>query len=559
MKRILSLLVALCLLFGAAAFAEDDYAEEEIEEAVPTLEDFKWGIQSLLDSFSPERDMLTASLNVSGQELFQGGLKVQTGEAPLAEAAALIQGQEIKLQFTQEEAWLDVGGAVLNLRFEDLQEIAQGLAGSAGGGADMSAAVQGLAQLDGEIVQEIGQLFLTKVLLPGVTYTGGEDGSVLVYDATGAQLLSGLAEFVDAVLADERYDQTLETILTVAGSVSQMEMPTLDQIRELWPEYKENMVNAETDFAAHLEVSVSGYGSAVTVTGEIGVPADKYTADIAFRRGEDRTSLSAVLAEILQRGEAVHSYEITADFESAGDEDNHAWQLNLEYPSQGLSVAAEGSHTYDMGSVYLFVNNRYNMARSFMGQLSYSQTYDGLLIDANVRVGRNSPVAVSALLGEDNMSVRAIDFLGRKLFALNLLSDGWSGLIRASVEVGGDRPFGLLWDREKVVLTYAEGESLVFTGAVESENAYVITIHRKGKNVPEDAEDTYVRVEYSGEPGDYVVSARAIGPGGQEAGALTLTCSPTQPIESLLSESENILYLTPETVQALLTQLTSQY
>ena len=219
MKKLMALFLSLCMLMSMAC-AENAFTQ---------------GLDALLDSIRPGRDMLTLA--------FQGEQPVTVclrTEGDMTDITAEMPGGVVHVQVEGHDIYLTAGERAMHLNLDELT-------GAAGQGMQMDPGVAG----------ELIQLMLEKLIMPFATVNMNE-GLHIAYRADGADLLSALAELLDSVITEEKYARMLEQFMSFLGTVSGEAMPALEQIRESWPQVREEMVNQETDFQVWMQTGGCG-------------------------------------------------------------------------------------------------------------------------------------------------------------------------------------------------------------------------------------------------------------------------------------------------------------
>ncbi len=241
MKRIASLIIALAMLLCVTAvFAEDDNAAA-----------FKANLQTMLNRV----DLNTKALTVETAGNTVASLQAKDGLADLSIPGAF------ELQFDGENLWVSANGQVYQLPVTELQAVIQELYGMFVPGSDVRSTAGAMLSLLAE-----------KVIAPGITMDY-ETGAVTIH-LTGEQMLQGLAEFGDEVVANPEYLQ----LVTVGNNWVQLfgalvnrnsysyrgpAVATPAQLAEQWPALREQILNSKTDLV--IDGSFTGSGNVVNI------------------------------------------------------------------------------------------------------------------------------------------------------------------------------------------------------------------------------------------------------------------------------------------------------
>ncbi len=521
MKKLLAILLAL-LLAVSLAFAEEAQ-ETSLEEA------FTRGADELLDSVDLERDMLTLTMTEGNQTY-----RCHIAQADNTIAFSLDgDGTVFEAQIMEDQIYANFAGTVVNLKYADLEAMMN----SAAGAVDMQA------------MAELFQPLLTRVILPHVNYDGS-DGIRVSYAATGKELLTDLAGYLDEVLADEKYYPAIDQLLSYLSTLSGSQLPTAAQLAQMWPESKESLLAQDPDFHVNFDLTANAAFTAVDITAEIGASNDLYLMDWAFRVDGTRLSLTGRLAERITTGEETRDYDITIDAEY----NSGLWSLAIRYPSRMFTLEAEGSHTETAERFSLYLNSRGRRPANIRMQGSCTRTDEGMTGQLHFADAYGNSFDATLLVDEETADICVIDFKGTKVFALKALQDD-DRLAYAKLEINDQRSSTSLtavYDGEKVIVN-SNGEEYLVTWAYESDHEFVLTVHPQAN---EDASgDVLVRASYEGEPGNFTMTMKVFASDGSEALNMQLVCEPTQGIGAPLSEREGILYLTPEVMQSLMQQM----
>ena len=526
MKRIIALLLTACMFLGSAAIAEEALTEKL----------FWNGLVELLNSVDLQRDMLTLRVDYLNDTVFDAALRQQDG---MVDASVHVADTALQAQISDTDITAAMNGTAVNLQFADveafLNTIKETLSAHSG---------------DVELLQELAQLFWETVVLPDLKIEQA-DALHISYSATATGLLERLSAFGDAVLAEEKYDGLLEQLLGCVALVSGETMPSFAELKAMWPAAKEELTAVETDFEAAFDLTAGGSG--ISLSAHLGNSRRMYETAWGLSRSGNEFHLDGHLTETRQTGERTFTSENTVTGSLIGDGNANVWSLDIQAPIAGFTLTADGSVTGKSGTVHIVENSIYNRRYSLTAFINYAYNNDGLTAMAYVAPGRGTPFIADLLLNERECAVSVNNYSGQKLFRLSLLADDQHQLYRAYLEYNQPprNTYTMLYDGEKLIITRNDLK-VTCTGALESDHAYVITLHAEGDNVSDDESNAFIRFEYAGEEGRFTVTGKVIGPDGTEGILAELSCKPTEPIESLLRDQEGTIRLTPDFLQTLL-------
>ncbi len=538
MKKLVALLLAVCMLFGSAAIAEKNARETA----------FLNNLEKLLKTVNLTRDMLTLDVDYEGSSVFSGKMKWQDQMVDLSVSAP---DTNLLAQVSETDVTVSVNDSAFNLQFSDVEALLAGLK-------------PGKKSSSLDIYKELALLLFQKVIMPDVTM-GYLNGTHIVYRADAKQLMTHLVEFLDAVSASKRYAAAAEQLIQMIGQMSGGDTMTLAEMKESAEAEIKRLETAETDFAIAFELIADKAFKKIDVTGEIGDSRDKYSMKWNYRNEEDSYKLDGLLWKTRVMGEKTRKYEITVKADFRGDKEHNLWNLSVTHPSIGFNVEASGNREGGMGSFFLSYNPMYRAQEGFIVQLDYARSDDGFIATALVKTpGSMGNYIATLVAGEKQFNLTVKNYYGLKLFLLNLFADDNKNLKYGYMEYDPNpmlNPFSsrpavtgkvtALYDGEKLVIT-SNGVTVTCTAAFESDHAYVITLHAEGENVKPEEDTAYIRLEYEGKKGNFTVTGRVIDPTGKDLITAKLACAPTEGITEILRDREGVVKLTPETLQMML-------
>lgn len=536
MKKLVALLLAVCMLFGSAAIAEKNARETA----------FLNNLEKLLKTVNLTRDMLTLDVEYEGSSVFSGKMKWQDQMMDLSVSAP---DTNLLAQVSETDVTVSVNDSAFNLQFSDAEALIAGLKPGKKSSLD--------------IYKELALFLFQKVIMPDVTMRYS-NGTHIVYKADAKQLMTRLVKFLDAVSASKRYAAPAEQLIQAIAWMAGGETMTLAEMKASAEEEIKRLETVETDFAVAFELVADKAFTKIDVTGEIGDSRDKYSMKWNYRSEGDSYKLDGLLWETRVMGEKTRNYEITVKADFRGDKEHNLWNLSVTHPSIGFNVEASGNREGGMGSFFLAYNPMYRMQEGFIVQLDYARSDDGFIATALVTPGRLGNYSATLVAGEKQCNLTVKNSAGRKLFLLNLFANDNKKLKYGYMEYDLNpmiNPFSslpaitgkvtALYDGEKLVIT-SNGVTVTCTAAFESDHAYVITLHGEGESVKSEEDTAYIRLEYEGKKGNFIITGRVIDPTGKDLMAARFACAPTEGITEILRDWEGVVKLTPETLQMML-------
>lgn len=398
MKRIASLIIALAMLLSVTAvFAEDDNAAA-----------FKANLQNMINRV----DLNTKALTVETAGNTVASLQAKDGLTDLNIPGAF------ELQADAENLWISANGQVYQLPITELQATIQELYGMFVPGSDVRSTAGAMLSL-----------LVEKVITPGITMDF-ETGAVTIH-LTGEQMLQGLAEFGDEVVANPEYLQ----LVTVGNNWVQLfgalvnrnsysyrgpAVATPAQLAEQWPALREQILNSKTDLV--IDGSFTGSGNVVNILltvnangkeqarleGSMTVDGESTVTDFTFTAGtvvytvQGKTTGNTTVAtytltdngrELLTatvnatvNGNAVNAtvegtvqgeaFTGSLNFDAAG-----AFNAELNVPAQEVKVTVSGTYAADSLKGKLNVTVKGSVTADFT--LDAAKTDRGFTVDLN--------------------------------------------------------------------------------------------------------------------------------------------------------------------------------
>ncbi len=534
MKKLIALLLACCMLFGYAA-----YAEETVPERV-----FLQGAVELLESIDLLRDMVRFDVGYLGKDVFSVLVK---GDENLLDASLSASDFQLQAQASQTDLSVKSDDVILNLQYADVEEL-------------LNAVLPGEAS-SMEIYRELAMLLYQNIIVPDMTIDS-EDGLHIAYKATAEQLMEHLAAVIDLVAADERYSAAADEILQLIAVATRGEKPSLSELKEEISRSIEQIKASETDFLAAFELIADPDFTSIHVTGEIGDSSDKYAMEWTYLNEDDAYKLDGLLWETRIFGEKTRTYEITVSADFCGDWDHNSWSLSFSYPTMGIQLETNGRMEGGMGSIYINFSAPHSRYSRLLLQLDYAMGEDGLIVSAYGNPGGMGMYFASLMASEKQFDLSVRSYSGQTVFLLKLLADDNMRLKYGYMEYSQfnmyqnrvDDKITAEFDGEKLVI-HENNITITCTGAFESDHEYVITLHAEGEYVNPGEENAYIRLGYDGEEGNFSLYCKAYAPNDAEASlSAVFSCSPTEGITALLRDDPSAIRLTPETLLTMIAQ-----
>ena len=495
MKRIASLIIALAMLLSVTAvFAEDDNAAA-----------FKANLQNMLNRV----DLNTKALTVETAGNTVASLQAKDGLADLS-----IPGV-FELQFDGENLWVSANGQVYQLPVTELQAVIQELYGMFVPGSDVRSTAGAMLSL-----------LMEKVIAPGITMDY-ETGAVTIH-LTGEQMLQGLAEFGDEVVANPEYLQ----LVTVGNNWVQLfgalvnrnsysyrgpAVATPAQLAEQWPALREQILNSKTDLV--IDGSFTGSGNVVNILltvnangaeqlrleGSMTVDGESTVTDFTFTAGttvytvQGKTTGNTTVAtytltdngrELLTAtvNATVNGNAVTATVEGTVQGEAFTGSLNLDaaagtfdaelnVPAQEVKVTASGTYAADSLKAKLNVTVKGSVTadltldaaktdRGFTADLS------GVVADATIAYN----MSFDGVSGHYNMSVGSDEFSSSANYAFELVEGDFPHF---NVETSTKSSYyntvqGYSYDGAELRI-WSDNQTITLRGAFVSPTEYQIT------------------------------------------------------------------------------------
>ena len=301
MKKLVALLVALCMILSCIGAVAEEVSQAVLAEA------FKGKVQQLMGSLAPGRSLTYTVDAVDGTSFKEvASMLLDAAGKPLADLTVNVPGEEapVQLQFSEEAAWLKYQGQVMELRFADLEAIGKAALGSLS-----------MPQMDPQVASELAQILLMNTILPGVKVESNENSTTIQVALTAKDVLAGVARFGDQVLANEKYWNELKPLIQFVAKQQNYQGDFAADLQENWPQLKEQILAVETDAQLNANVIIQSVpeSGATAVAGKI----------VFSMQGQD-------LSLVLGAADSPKNLEITATVSMAAyGRENELGTLNL--------------------------------------------------------------------------------------------------------------------------------------------------------------------------------------------------------------------------------------
>lgn len=325
MKKLVALLMSLCMLLGAAAaFAETD----------PLVEAFDSNVKEHFRSLDLSKQALAFTVQNPAQNTAVTLATLQQADGVYELLFTPDERTAITVQSDGNDFWFSDGGEVYGLPGSVIEELV----------ADWVAGVNPLVNLteeDKQVLSEIAGVFVEKSLMPYMSYSFGGNGAVKVTLAMdGTQLTAAAADFLETVAAEPRYTgvlaklynnrmkltrMTYDAVMQKTGSnagtdatlQALMQEQTADTVAELLRKAVEEVKKNTPDVVINGTVEITADGitghASVTANGKTVYVDGNVTADTLTARIYDAKSTYADLT--LNWGERLGERFVTGRLE----------------------------------------------------------------------------------------------------------------------------------------------------------------------------------------------------------------------------------------------------
>ena len=256
MKKLIAALLCLAMVLTSVTAVAEEVAQAVLAQA------FASKVNEFLTAFGPGT-AVEWNVAPTGSEPLNAKMSILVDEAgrELHDVTLQLPGEEypVKVQFDQAEQaiYASCQGKVIGLRLSDLEGIAQAVTGA------MAA-----PQIDTEVLQEIGQLFVMDVILPGVKVDQEENAYTVQIDLQAKEVLAGIAKFGDEVLANEKYWNALKPLLQFYAAQQQYSGDFAADFEKNWPLIKMQLQSVKTDARFTANLIVRNVGGTAAVVGK---------------------------------------------------------------------------------------------------------------------------------------------------------------------------------------------------------------------------------------------------------------------------------------------------
>lgn len=379
MKKAVSILICLVMLLTcAAASAEEAVSQAELASA------FQAKVNEFFAGMGPGK---TLSFHVSpkGSQPLTGALSVIADGNGLEvdDLTIRLPGQEapVQVQFgaAEQAIYLNYQGRVYALRMADLQKIIQSV---------MS--MYAMPEVDSQIMQELAQLFVMNVIMPGIKLEQSQGAITVRVDLAVKDVAAGVARFVDQVMANERYWDAVKPLLQFIGMRQRFNpfiLPLMssgnanamqagdfaEQFEKNWPQFKKLLLAVETDgrLTADVIIRTVTESGTTAVVARITYSQNGQSDIMTLSAADNQKNFELGLTLASQFGGAAEPVtQATVDVKC--DKQAGTLILDAALPRQDTDLKLTGSLTRRMGAV------------AIQGHLTVKQGSAAVVADADI-------------------------------------------------------------------------------------------------------------------------------------------------------------------------------
>lgn len=291
MKKLIAALLCLAMVLTSVTAVAEEVAQAVLAQAFASkINEFfagvgpgtavEWNVAPT--GSGPLNAKMSILVDEAGRELDDVTLQLPGEEYP------------VKVQFDQAEQaiYASCQGKVIGLRLSDLEGIAQAVTGA------MAA-----PQIDTEVLQEIGQLFVMDVILPGVKVDQEENAYTVQIDLQVKEVLAGIAKFGDEVLANEKYWNALKPLLQFYAAQQQYSGDFAADFEKNWPLIKMQLQSVKTDARFTANLIVRNVGGTAAVVGKASYTEGAQAVTLTLSAADSRKSFEMESAVTMAYGE----------------------------------------------------------------------------------------------------------------------------------------------------------------------------------------------------------------------------------------------------------------
>ncbi len=533
MKRFLSLLICFCMIFACVGAAAEEVSQAALAEA------YKTKMNELLNRLVPGNS-LVLGVEPAGESPLKAIISFlqDAEENQVVDGTVLIPGQEapVQIQLGQDTLWLSVQGQVYELRMTDVQAILQAVAGSFGA-----------PQIDPQIAGELAQLLLFNTVLPGIQVENGENTVTIQVALTAKDVIQGFAQFVDQVLATEKYWTALQPILQYAAKQQNYTGDLAAEIQQGWPQIKEQLLAEEIDMAlnANIVITTDAESGSTSVTGKADLTGEDQAITLTLDALDSKAvfDLKGALSLAFNGAAPVDAMLISANC----DKVSRIFTAGLTLPAMQTEVILNGA--YAAGSLQCSLAVFEKSALTATVEVEAVKAGDTITSHSAATIGGKT-ASCSLFWGK---TAKAFSIQSDSLvLTLNIQQDQ-NGKVTLARLIQGPGAKGWTITYVPGLLTYRDANQTVeITRSYVSETEHVVDIAMLA-NGQSEASHAYIRTRLTEEGDDWRIECTAEAQG--QTALTAYLASQKQEGEIPLLSSQEAIRITPEMVQMMLEQL----
>lgn len=340
MKKLIAALLCLCMVLTSVCAVAEEVAQAVLAQT------FQSKIMEFMGRMAPGKALTYTGSTPEGKIFDEKITLLPTADGDLLEdltiaMPGLDQPLTVQLSTNKETIWVSYQGTVMELRIADLPQILQ-----------TAASAFSAPQMDSQVAQELAQLLLQDVILPGIAVENGENSTTIRLALTAKDVLTGLAAFGDQVLANEKYWNELKPLLQYYARQQQYQGDIAAEFEQGWPQIKEQLLATESDAKLNATVMIATQpeDGATMVVGKIIFSSQGQAFTLALSAANDAKKFELSLSVSMGAGfmeATLGTLDVSCDKEAG----NLTASLNV--PVSQLAVNLTGSLTQKYGTASL--------------------------------------------------------------------------------------------------------------------------------------------------------------------------------------------------------------
>ena len=279
MKRVIAVLLAIMMLAGISASAEE--TRQDAEDTRQAAEDFIQSLEQWVWNLNPEAS------DYMGTVRWIGGKPLEVFFRNDGSIIELEHSDFGKVQFSGDKVMLDVGGKKFGLSFSAFAGLFRRSDASTSGKASVA---NGL-----ELLRPWLMKAFSDIVLPCVSLRPSRDGLMIHLEANNEVIREKVSALVDSFIEERK---TAETLLSHYGSYLRLLFPelprTFDELEKAWQAAKRNPAFFGQAFSIVADVTYSQSDDDLAVTGKIDLFIDTLSVtNLSFElvKGRDAADL----------------------------------------------------------------------------------------------------------------------------------------------------------------------------------------------------------------------------------------------------------------------------